>query len=322
MIRFARLPGILAILLLAGCLESNPQPFPADKNDTGVPLYGDAAEGAADVFALDGNAVPDAAADLVSPELPLEDAAEVADTGDAVDVSEVTDQGLQPDALGEVKIPIECFHVPYMVPAGQPVPVAVYGVGVSCAKFDHAGVKVEGNAVDVQLIGKKMEGECPPCIFDTLGVVWLPPLLPGLHMVTVGDLPQAKAVIATAGDIEEPTCLGACAGPLKDSWQLRFMGGIDGVQVSCGIGNVNTAITFGEGCQDHAVAGDDWAGPDSAFFCSQEQIFFGLEPMWETTGSYCTHTLGAGDPDEHAILGLAVDYSDQPGAQLLLLTGN
>ncbi|MBM4356007.1 MAG: hypothetical protein FJ109_19830 [Deltaproteobacteria bacterium] len=320
------LQTILAMLLAAGCLESNPQPFPGTKNDTAGRQYGEAAEGGVDAasadMASDGALLPDAAAETLA-EVPVpEDGGDVPDADTLPDTPDATDQVAPPDTLVEVTLPIECFHVPYMVPAGQPVPVAVYGVSVSCAKFDHADVKVEGNAVDVQLIGKKMEGECPPCVFDTLGVVWLPALKPGLHMVTVGELPQAKGVIAAAGDLEVPVCLAACAGPLKDTWQLRWLGGIDGVEVTCGVGNVNTPITFGEGCQDHAVAGDDWTGPAEAYFCSQEQIFFGLEPMWETTGSYCTHTLGAGDPDEHAILGLTVDYAGQPSAKLFLMTGN
>jgi hypothetical protein len=322
------LQGLLVVFLAAGCLESNPQPFPSNKNDTGERQYGDGAEAAMDVGAAETAVLPDAAAEVAADLLSPGDAADAADgdvaadgdiAADGVDTAELVPQ---PDTVAEVTIPIECFHVPYMVPAGQPVPVAVYGVGVSCAGFDHADVKVEGNAVDVQLIGKKMEGVCPPCVFDTLGVVWLPALKPGLHMVTVGDLPQAKGVIASGGDLTAPVCPGACAGPQKAVWELNWLGGIDGVQVSCGIGNATGEVAFGEGCQDHAVTGAAWTGPGQAYFCTQDQIFFGMESMWETTASYCTHTLGAGDPDEHAILGLTVDYTDQPSAQLFLMTGN
>ncbi len=322
--------ALMASFLALGCLESNPQPMPQGKGDTGGATYGDATEAAMEVAAGDSVVAPDASADVAPESVAPEDAADAmgpADVVDAldgvgVDLDDAVDSGDAPDVESGVALPVECFHVPYMVPAGQPVPVAVFATSVSCAKFDHADVKVEGNAVDVQLIGKTMEGECPPCVFDTFGVIWLPPLLPGLHVVTVGDLPNSKGVIASGGDLTGPTCPGACAGPLKDEWELRWIGGIDGVEVTCGVGNVSSEFTFGEGCQDHPVAGADWTGPAEAYFCSQEQIFFGQEPMWETTASYCTHTLGAGDPDEHIILGLTVDYTDQPSAIPFLLLGH
>lgn len=210
--------------------------------------------------------------------------------------------GCGPEQYEEIQP--SCIHVPYMVGAGTDVPIAVWAETTSCAQFDHVDVAVDGSKVTVKLMGKKMEGPCPPCIFNYAGIIWVDPLDPGGYIVTVGDLPS-QYVIASAGIIEEPACEDDCAEPLNGGWTLTRRSVDLGLEVSCGgYQNMNSPASFDGGCEESTLACDQWDGPTDVRLCTETDVFFDItDPSKTTTASRCYGPWGMA---EQMLIGLTL----------------
>ena len=358
----------LAVLLAAGCLESNPQPSPVGTPDVHPGVGGDIGYEAADVLADttrpqdsgpledtadDGNAeTADVPVDTL-PELPDTTAQDTAqdltgdgDTGPEDTAADVCEpecggkecgddgcggscgtcpaesccvDGLCGSCGGLVSLEPACVHVPFMVPAGAPAPVAFLDLNSGCAQYDHADIQIDGSSVHVELVGIDPGGACPPCIFNMLGMVWIDGLAPGPYMVQVGSAPP-QYMVATAGDIPSPACQDDCALPLGEGWILSFMGDNPQPDVGCSdYSNMNAPITLGGGCQDYTMGCDAWPGPSDLFLCSDQDVFFDLDgdENYMVTASRFVDPMGWGDTNAQVILG--IDLSGLPDAATVFL---
>jgi hypothetical protein len=213
-----------------------------------------------------------------------------------------------------------CFHVPYLVPAGQPFAIAVGALTVSCDPYDHAEVKVDGSTIQVDLVATKLEGECPPCIFSFMMVVWIDPLDPGLYKIKVGDTGPEQSVIVSSGDLPPPTCTGNCQMDLSDgNWTLAHLSNNTPYTPGCSdYVNLGTPLTFAGTCSESTIDCADWPGPASVQMCNGNQTFFGMEEPWSTTATYCTDPGGWDEESHRWLLGLT-QYPDDPTKVTLFL---
>jgi len=68
---------------------------------------------------------------------------------------------------GDVVLEPTCVHLPYLVGAGAPVPVAVFVEAVTCGAYTHFEVEENAEGVlAVTLYTEAMEEPCLPCIFN------------------------------------------------------------------------------------------------------------------------------------------------------------
>jgi hypothetical protein len=338
--------ALLAIVAVAAgaCIESNPQPSPQGDGakdtavampdatvDTSTPADSWVAPDAPNVEDVSGEALqadlpcpadgvfppetcaqdlagdtgPADATDTVSPPDFLGDAP-VPDTGDAGPTADLS--GDAPDAAALLPLSPTCVDVPFLVAAGQPFPVTVFSPE-GCGDYDHVETYVEGDKVQATIWMKQMPGPCPPCIFYTLGVVWLDGLPPGGYWVKVGDQP-AQYLVSSAGDIPEMECMEGCPTPPGDGWSVSFVGQDVGMQTSCSYQNQSTALVFEGQCQDYTVGSVDGQPlPDFPVpelfttLCTETDVVFGFTgPELDLTATRCKDPWGPGAPVKEMIL--------------------
>ena len=219
-----------------------------------------------------------------------------------------------------VEMEVSCAHAPRVVSAGAPLPLAVFSEAGGCAIYDHAQVAIEGSQVYVTLIGlEEPETPCPPCIFDTLGLVTidLPPG-PGSFQVHVGDF--TFPVYVSLGDLGAPGCDDDCPGPPLGSWAWKYqLLSSAPPETGCGAPwDIGSSAAFEGGCQDYTLVNADWPLEAQATHCMEHYVFFGsstTEPV--TDGTLCASPLGGDAP---MLLGIHnPDYGAAGAAQVFVL---
>lgn len=330
---------LLGLMILGACAESNPQPSPAGGGDTGNKIGEGETVTGADLGQEDAMRAPDTAADVAMEEIAADGAGDATaddvpgeDGGDTVQVEEIAGELAPFDELGDwsgdvpvqgevtvdgegedttslVEIDPTCVNVPFLVTAGEKIPIGFFSSGVSCASFDHAETYVEGGKVKVTVYGKKLAGECPPCIFYTVGMVWIEGLPPGPYYVKVGSAP-AQYMVASAGDIPEIECQDDCVTPPGDGWEVTYVAQNPPMITNCGYESASGAVWFEGSCQDFVFHNNTDIVPSlvpvpdlKAKFCTETDLFFGageIDPSISATR--CKDPWGPGAPVSEMIL--------------------
>jgi len=218
---------------------------------------------------------------------------------------------------GEPEVPLTpaCVHVPTLVGAGGVIPVAIYG-RPGCDRFERVEIEQDTQAgatrYTLRVVGvSSLTGVCEPlgsCPDDGthrwsyLGLVPLAAPTPGAYEVKVVGEDGTHAVIASGGDIEEPACLGVCAGLAPTAWDWTFLG-VTGEALAnqChgpgSTGWLGTPLTFEGSCQSFTVQATNWPWSPNAFICTGGgALTFGDEaPHW-TEATICPAPTGSGAP--------------------------
>jgi hypothetical protein len=278
-----------------------------------VPGPEDAAEGKLPLDSTDGQEAPDSKDTACQPTC---EGKECGDNGCGGSCGDCEDGGCCVGGLcgpcgGLVEIEPTCVNVPFIVGAGAKFPIAVFSSGVDCAKFDHAETKVEGNDVTVTLFGQDPGGVCPPCVFYTLGMVWIDGLPPGPYNVKVGKNLPAQYLVASAGDLPEPQCQEDCVTPMDGQWDTTYSAVNPAVETSCSYGNLSGGATFYEGddCNHLKVMLDDPKAmpiPNPVLLlCTEQDVFVGLADEfydYSLSGTRCKDPWGPGGPVKEMLL--------------------
>ncbi|MBN1771544.1 MAG: hypothetical protein JXB32_09800 [Deltaproteobacteria bacterium] len=272
---------------------------------------------------LAGDVVDDGAPEDAGPETPVEVAPDVpadvpveaedgaadapADTSDAPDGPRTRPVDLTPD----------CVHVPALVGAGGPFPIAVLGETAGCVEWSRAEVSASDFEIDVRLVGREdLVGPCPGCLFTYVGLVWLEAPTPGAYTVRVAGWPD-ETVVASGGAYEDPVCQTDCpveAAPGTRSWTLARVSAGD-VHSGCDdYVNVGTAVSFAGSCREWTASGADWTFPARTLCCTDADVFFGPSAPYEVDATLCP------DGARSRILGIAQrPGTADPPTELFLL---
>ncbi|MFH1532623.1 MAG: hypothetical protein ABIK09_18005 [Pseudomonadota bacterium] len=308
---------LAALLGVTGCPASSP-PGGTDAPTTGDTVAMDHI--GQDAPGADSVPVDDAGEDLVplpdtvTEDTPLEDTTAPPDTHPA-DTPTPQDT---PPLESFVKLTPLCVHAPWVVGAGGPFAVAVYGE-TGCAEFHHAEVQQDGFDVDVTLWGLKdptgpcaEHDACGSTQWIYTGLVWVDAPNPGAYTVTVEGF---KVVVgASSGIIDDPACQDDCAWPELETyaWTLDHLTSqeVGGLCFEPGApGVVGADMTLTGACQDYFFKGDNWPLDGDAFHCNDGALLFGSGPPYMTGGTVCdTNPLGINDPI--MVLGIHHGWSD------------
>jgi len=225
------------------------------------------------------------------------------------------DEGQCLDCTAAVSLNPDCVHVPHHIHTGDPIPIAVYRSNPPCAAWDHVEIDVaESGELLVDLVGAPQEGECPPCELEMAGLVWLPGLTSGTHIIQVGSLDGRIIEISEAPTTEAPGpawCGDSCTD-LTGTWNWTYHGVDLPPTIACGYENqlvpMEMTVTM-EPCHQYSLSAEGWLGPTTLSSCPPDTVSLLGGQTWpeeltyEGSGTFCGFPTPGGEPTT-AILGI------------------